>query len=479
MIVTKVDCDGYMAQLAEEVIDSYDTEATKAVTDIVDDLLALQLKTVKITKGTIAPTVSRALKVENKTILATLLQLRESVGGYISVDNNRALQWATDIGEDKGQQIRYRKNLRGIVKETKYEELCTRLFLLGGSGIKLSDIHIENEVVTKDSDASYGYLTLIAKYSCYIGWTGLGDALPDEVVVSGGELWVVPTGHSADGDWKYPTLAYDDDIASSSYYSIIFNGWSTTFELTLPETTSEKLRCYLYKRQAPETISKVKVEIFYDAGYHTVWEEDFPIEEWFDVNYDEHDVSKVRLSFFNTQSYRAYPHIFEVHVFGNTTDPVWHQGADSRTLRCAIGSYNSEADYRASYRHANFLIAWDKIAEGADMISRVLTNKYENYSISLLEAGRLMLDELKEVPVSYSIKTADLSESEVLSLDFDALQIGSIVKVIDEELSISVDVRVVKIVHPDLLKPQDMQVEITTRLKDIADVIISLRKELG
>lgn len=479
MIVTKVNCDGYLAQLSEEVIGSYDTEATKAVTDIVDDLLAFQRKTVKITKGTIAPTVSRALKVENTTILHALLQLRESVGGYISVDNDRVLQWATDIGENKGQQIRYRKNLQGIVRETRYGELCTRLFPLGGSGIKLSDIGIENEVATKDSDASYGYLTLSAKYACYKGWTGLGNALPDKVVVSGGEVWVVPTGHSADEDWDYPTLAYDDDVASGTDYGIIFNGWTTPFELTLPETTSAKLKCYLYKRQAPETISKVKVEIYHTGAYHTVYEADFPIEEWFEIEYDEEDVSKVRLSFFNTETYRAYPHIYEVHVFGNTTDPVWHQGVDEHALRCAKVDYDGEADYRVSYTHADFLMAWAKIAAGDDIISRILTNKFEAYPITLLEAGRLMLDELKEVPVSYSISTADLSESEEFNFDFDALQLGSIVTIIDEELGISVAARVVKIVHPDLLKPQDMKVEITTRLRDIADVIVNLYRELG
>lgn len=85
MIITNVNCDGYLAQLSEEVISSYDT-AGDTVTNIVTALLAFQRKAAKITKGTITPDVTRALKVENKTILAALLQLKESVGGYIESD---------------------------------------------------------------------------------------------------------------------------------------------------------------------------------------------------------------------------------------------------------------------------------------------------------------------------------------------------------------------------------------------------------
>ena len=148
-------------------------------------------------------------------------------------------------------------------------------------------------------------------------------------------------------------------------------------------------------------------------------------------------------------------------------------------MRCAIGDYDAGATYRVNYTHAGYLVAWDKIVTDDDIVSKILTNKYEGYSASLLEAGRLILDETKEVPVSYSIKTVDLSELVGEPLDFDALGIGSTVKVIDEELGISVEAQVVKIIHPDLLQPQNMEVEITTRMRSIADIIANLYKELG
>ena len=107
MIITEVTTDGLMSQLGEEVVESYDTgETGTPIGDIVTALLALQRKTTKITEGTISVTGDRAISVTNRTILSVLLQLQESIGGYMYVDTDRKLQWPTTIGEDKGQQIR-------------------------------------------------------------------------------------------------------------------------------------------------------------------------------------------------------------------------------------------------------------------------------------------------------------------------------------------------------------------------------------
>ncbi len=476
MIVAEIEADGLMSQLADEVVDAYDDYDT--ITNIVTALLAFQRKTTQVTIGTIDNPESRALAIENDSLLSALFTLHNSVGGYLSVDNNRALQWLDDIGVDTGQQIRYRKNLKGIIKETKYSELCTRLFPLGSGDNKLSDIDITDETAAKSSDASYGYLTLVAQYACYLGWTGLGDALPSGLDVSSGEIWVSPTGHNADGDWENPTNAYDNNDETVTKYDIIFDGWTTTFELTLPETTSSKLKCKLMKRTAPETVSKVKIEIFYTGAYHDAYESDFLIAEWFEVSYGQEDVSKVRFSFFNTESFRAFPMIFEVKVFDDTADEtgVWHQGADEHILRCAIGDYDGGKDYKVSYTHADYIIAWDKIP---DVISKVLTNKYEAYVSSMLVAARLLMDEIKEAPISYKIDTLDLVHNADFDFSFDALQLGSIITVIDEELGIDVSVRVVSITHPDLLYPEKMIVVLSTKVDTISDYLADMSRRFS
>ena len=491
MIITNVCCDDYLAQLSEEVVGNYDT-AGDTVTNIVTALLAFQRKATKITVGTIAPTDTRALKIENKTILAALLQLKESVGGFIDVDNARALQWATTIGEDKGQQIRYRKNLKGITKETNYNDLCTKLHLLGGAGIKLSDIDITAEEPDKDSDASYGYLTLTPQYVAYKDWTGAGNALPAhiDILAIGDVVYTSPDSvTSPDGGWYDQSNAKDDDtntFARSDYKNN--NYWTEFIYMTYAAyKIYTGVRIHAQNLSLTSGMDHMRVQIDRAETGDPDWEEIFDgvIEaDWNDAwHLFPHDAKKVRgarICFQAiTDTKRAELNEFKAATTYEDVTSEWKQGANERTMRCAIGDYDAGATYRVNYTHAGYLMAWDKIVTDDDIVSKVLTNKYEAYPASLLEAGRLMLDEVKEVPISYSIKTVDLSELISSPLDFDALGIGSTVKVIDEELGISVEAQVVKIIHPDLLQPQNMEVEITTRMRSIADIIANMYRELG
>jgi len=495
MIITEVSYDDYLAQLGEEVIDSYDT-AGKAVTDIVDDLLAYQHRATKITKGTIAPTDTRALKVEGKTILCALLQLKESVGGYISVDNSRALQWANDIGEDKGQQIRYRKNLKGITKETNYNDLCTKLHMLGGAGIKLSDIDVVKEEATRDSDASYGYLTLGGKYACYKDWTAEGDALPGHITVYkelGAKISLTPINfEDADDGWNNEALAYDGNTATGADSNLVLAGaWTEylAFDLGAPALLMNGMRFYPSDlRDAANHFNRVWVDISIDGidwvnvYNHLMDGGDDWSNQWTEINFATQLVRGIRIRFNrHAGGTNGFEYLEELEGRTDYQDDTanWEQGVDEHIVRCAIGDYDAAATYYISYTHAGYLIAWDKITDGDDLFSRTLSNKYESYVLSLLEAGRLLLDEVKEVPINYSIRTVDLSESESLDLDFDALQKGSIVKIINEELGIDVKARIVNITKPDLLNPQNMEIEITTRLRDIADVIAGMYRELG
>ncbi len=480
MIATGVEADGLLSQLADEVISSYDDYDT--VENLVTALLAFQKKTTQITVGVIEPLVSQALAVEDDTILSGLLTLHNSVGGYISVNNDRELNWLDDVGEDKGQQIRYRKNLKGITKESKYGELCTRLFPLGFEDTKLSDIYVADEVGTKSFDATYGYLVLTAQYSTYLGWTGLGDALPDDLEVTSGESWIIPASDNGAADWDDPELAYDENTATRAQDGTIFVDWTTALEFTLPATVlSSKLKCYLSAVKQGVTTTTVKIEIFHTAAWHNEYEATFPMEEWFEVSYGAANVEKVKFSFNNTMQARSFPSIYEVAVFDDVGSEtvLWHQGENERTLRCAILDYNGALDYRVSYFHADYLMAWDKIGAGADIISKVLTNKYETAVDSMLDATRLLLTEIKEVPISYMIDTIDLSQSEDFDFSFDVLQLGSIITVIDEDLGIDVLVREVKINRPDLLYPEKMSVELSTRVRSISDYLADLSKKFS
>jgi len=142
MIETRIDALDFLAQLGDEVVLDY-TATAETITTIVTELLALQEHGTPITVGTIDSTETRTLTVEQDTILGVLTKLRETVGGYISVNNSRELDWLDDIGEDVGQQIRYKKNIKGLSRTREYTNFGNKLYCYGaGEGtarVKLSD----------------------------------------------------------------------------------------------------------------------------------------------------------------------------------------------------------------------------------------------------------------------------------------------------------------------------------------------------
>lgn len=489
MITTEVKTDGLMSQLGEEVIESYDTGTDgKAVEDIIDDLLAFQRKATQITKGTIAVTGTRALGVTDRTILAAFLQLQESMGGFMYVDNDRKLQWPTTIGEDKGQQIRYRKNLIGITRDIDYGGYCTKLHPIG-SNESLSDISKVRVDVDKDSDASYGYLTLKETYACYKDWTGVGNGLPSHIEIYEKDevVWESPIDHFDFDGWTDETDAYDENLASYAYTTLAgYLDWSGYLALKASPSAASAIQVVGLRIMfsnigasgmrfdvdfSPDGTDWIEVVdgVFLAAADNNVWKEYTCTKQaayW----------ARVRI-----QNWEGGVHTYRLNEFDFKTEKEvtgdFVQGADERTLRCAIGDYNAGADYIVCYQYANYLIAWDKIVDEDDIVAKVATNKYEAYAISMLEAATLLMDELKEIPITYSISTVDLSKNRDFSFSFEALQLGSIVTVIDEDLGISVSARVVSLTHPDLLSPENMEIELSTRVKDISDYLTDLHKK--
>ena len=495
MISTRVNTDGLMSQLSEEIIESYDTGASgKAVEDIIDDLLAFQRKATQITKGTISVAGTRGLEVTNQTIQTALLQLQESIGGYMSVDNDRKLQWPTTIGEDKGQQIRYRKNLTGITRDIDYGGYCTKLHP-SSSEESLSDLTVEREEVDKDSDVSYGYLMIpdSNKYACYNGWTGLGNALPSHVSIYEEDeiVWVSPTWSiDYESAWFDEPKAFDDNLATNAWDYVPAGGWTEELELTNSTDPGVIDAIGLRIMFTDITASGIDVKVWV-TGDTAYGEEDWDLvvnvslvaadnDIWKEYTFSGRKVWKALIKVRNGAASSQYIRLVEFDwktELEVTSD--FHQGADERTLRCAIGDYDPAATYVVYYQRANYLIAWDKVVDADDLVSKAVTNKYEVYAISLLEAARLLLDELKEVPITYTINAVDLSKNKDFRFAFEALQLGSILTVIDEDLGIDVPVRVVSLTHPDLLSPQKITIELSTRVKDISDYLADLHKQFG
>ena len=487
MIITEVTTDGLMSQLGEEVVESYDTgESGAPIGDIVTALLALQRKSTKITEGTISVTGDRAISVTNRTILSVLLQLQESIGGYMYVDTDRQLQWPTTIGEDKGQQIRYRKNLIGMTRDIDYGGYCTKLHPTS-SDESLSDLSVGPVDVDVDTDATYAYLTLKEQYAAYKDWAEVGVGLPANVLVwkkNAAPTWIVPSSVDSAPSWTNSNDArdndWDTDAESGAYSSEV---WTPYITMSIADAWYEKVKWKL--GEAGLGIQKLNIDVYDGAAWTTI-KNGYPNHGPQELAFAGQRCTKVRLraqmDWYSNPAVTGYWKLYECHLYqSDVTDDSsnWKQGAFENIVRAAILDYDAGATYQISYQYANYLMAWDKIVDADDIVARVVTNKYEAYAISLLEAAILMLDELKAIPITYKISAVDLSKSEDLDFSFDALQLGSVLTVIDEELGIEVSVRVITLTHSDLHNPQEIELELSTRVRDISDYLADLEKRFG
>jgi hypothetical protein len=133
------------------------------VEDIIDELLSFQVNVPAVTKGTIAAAYKdlvRDIQANGETIAEVLLNLRDTLGGYIEVNNDRELDWHENVGEDTGQQIRYKKNLVGMERDINWTGLFNRIYAYGqttaGVKVRLSEIQAEDYVEDVPSQTAWG-----------------------------------------------------------------------------------------------------------------------------------------------------------------------------------------------------------------------------------------------------------------------------------------------------------------------------------
>jgi len=151
-----LDVMDYLQSLKQEYVETYD--ASDDIDGHVDSILAMQVNTRPVMKGTIEPTLTRDLTVEQAYIYETLMNIRNlNVGGYIQVDWQRKLNWYNQLSESTGQQLRYRKNMTGITRTFDWLNFGNKLFIYG-DGIDLTDAgYATTYIEDADSIAQYGY----------------------------------------------------------------------------------------------------------------------------------------------------------------------------------------------------------------------------------------------------------------------------------------------------------------------------------
>jgi hypothetical protein len=184
----------------------------------------------------------------------------------------------------------------------------------------------------------------------------------------------------------------------------------------------------------------------------------------------------MRIKYYNDGS-PGYPWAVNVYKsvirmwnsIGLTDDTAnWVQGADEQTLRCDIGDYESGVGYLLSYTHADYLIDLTNVSDRSEIYSKKLSIPAASVDI-LLGKGRVKLDELKEPIITVDTSLIDLSTEE--GREFESLELGSTVTVIDEGLGVNYATQVVRLAKPDLHHPEKIVVELANKVPDILDVL--------
>lgn len=491
-MITKLNASGLLRQLDEEVIVSYES-GMKDVGLIVTDLLAFQRKDTPVTEGTIEVTGNTSVSVRNRSIYQALIELHNSIGGYIEVDINRKLNWLLDIGEDKGQQIRYGKNLMYVTREIYYNEQATKLHIEGGEE-DLDDIVVVDSEANKDEDVSYGYLILPEEYAAYYGYTGEGDALHRDVGIfrpAGSMQYISPDEAESElvsttfhNSWLYDYLSIDGDLGTRTYFipSGLTNNWTDYLYFTFYGSPPlSQIRIYTDGFQYNEfdailidILETGNTEWTLNAASKTLVSPENYTGMWCGINFTERHVDRIRIKFRWSGIVSDWFFLHELEggldYYDETDNFV--QGSDDRTLRCDIGDYQSAETYYINYRHAAYLVAWDAIPTYG-WIARTIANRYNNQTVSLIEAGRVTLTELKTPPVSYAIQIVDISNTN----PFEYLVLGSIVRVIDDELGV-VEARIVSLTR-DLTDPAKISLEVSTFRRDLFNIINTLSRRIG
>jgi len=487
-----VTCKQVGYTLTKDIIPSYSrAEGDENTTsEILQDFIDCQ-EVERVTLGGVSPKLDAVIAVEisGKNIWEACKVVRDTVGGYLSVDidpddpSDRQLWLRASIGENKGQQVRIGKNLTGIEHETDYIEFCNRLYPIGSAGLLLSTKEYTRQDAIKSSDASYGYLELFGLYSAYKDWTGEGDALPGNITIEKPTgAWESPTGDQSSSQWSNPQYAYDDnDATDARYYNWFKQTWTPW--LTLTHAGIDATQIKWWNQMAFELYSYLgaitQIDIYYGGAWHNVFNGIYSdTAEWATVSFAQQTITGVRIRCYNSQ-YMGLPYpqnpscgIKEIYIWDVTgwTDDTsnWGQGKNEKTVRCDIGDYDADAPYVISYTHAAYLIALDDIAARPDIQSGK-----EHFAVSdvdaLLALGRTELTARKEPLKSIDAGLIDLSTEE--GRGFEELGLGDMITVIDGGLDISEEVHVVRVKKPDLDIPQEIIIEIANKTKDIIDVI--------
>lgn len=482
-VFNRVTCEGYLGKLAEETVLDYTASPTNAftITEIVEDLLDLQVGSSPITynAGKIDSAIGdpvRSLVVTSKSILDTLRELRETIGGYFYVDSGGDFNWVSNLGDNIGKEVRFKKNLVSIEKRLDYKDLVTRLHAFGSGEdedvlvrlapcVKLENLSrywpfngTPNELMDSGNDAEVPGTATTPTYTSKGGNVG-GDSSTHDGTL---DMWWV-TGTSMIG------------LAST----VTVCGW-----IKVDTAPSEGNYMNMYAEAAigdmlhglgVKTVSgNMKASIVYD---------------------DDSDVQQAELTGTTTLSTGTWYHLalvddgsnLKLYVNGTQEDSTTaYTGTFTPTRSCFGGArqsgsyinmldgqiddirvYNTEltsAELTVMATAANNYMESGVATYGT--VVRAVADRSVTHPDTLFQYAKKYIQDRDEPIVKYDVKATDIRKAnrtleggDTFDDSFEDIDIGDTVRVVDEDLSVS-DSQVIVAKTTNLDNPLDVRLEI-------------------
>ncbi|MBA7573154.1 hypothetical protein ES708_14949 [subsurface metagenome] len=154
--------------------------------------------------------------------------------------------------------------------------------------------------------------------------------------------WKSPIAYSdPDGAWIREERVYDNDIETEGQCVIPGNAWGSYLILLINESNIDKVR--FYAEYSAISMNKIDVDVYYEGGWHDVYEGAWNDEEWVEkaIPAGVKLVSKARVRIYNDYPVSGGCHIFEFQF--NTFEVTPQEGIWFDTH--AIIPYTAEAPY--------------------------------------------------------------------------------------------------------------------------------------
>jgi hypothetical protein len=101
------------------------------------------------------------------------------------------------------------------------------------------------------------------------------------------------------GKWTNETQAYNGSITDYATFTATGAGYGGVLQLNIASTNCKGVRWYIHA-DTDATITKIKVELYYEAGYHTVYDSAFNESSWYYAMLGSgvtKDITQVQISF--------------------------------------------------------------------------------------------------------------------------------------------------------------------------------------